>query len=660
MKERKFALLIGNTQFNDPLLKKLKAPSADVKAFESVLNDSAIGDFDEVTLLLDRSWSELKTAIASFFTNKESEDLLLLYFSTHGVIDNQGCLYLAATNTEVNLPSGSAVDTSFIVERMDDSISKRQILILDSCFSGAYTRGTKGSIEGVGEKAIVEGTFESKEASFDENRIVNNGSGRIVLTASNATQYALESNQVHGKAEESLFTRYLIEGLKTGMADTNADGLISIEDLYNYAYRKVITTSQSQQWPQKWVYKKVGPELIIAKNPNPKAIPSSTRTIQPDTLLVESPISLELVRIPVGTFTMGTREEEVKYKNHYEYPQHMVNLSEFYIGKYPITNAQYLVFVKSTNYPYPNHWQDGQIPIGAENHPVVFVTWDDATAFCDWLSKESGTFFRLPTEAEWEKAARGTDARIYPWGNVWNPVLGISDNPHDYNDETVGAQFRRGTMPVGSFSPATDSPYGVADMLGNVWQWCLDRFSQDEYSWRIVEVKDPTGPEEGYFDRRVMRGCSFYHIPCGWASCAYRGRYSQGEKGHHGGFRIVMARKVPNLAKPPLSIPTERKRGMTWQETFMIIHAFLSFPSWIGMITFILGLIFSSFIIFWWITLIGGIFGMLAYGWAIQEKPLMQFSIFRIHSFVFGLISLVMVYLSCIKFGWMPPLPFFK
>ncbi|MBI1882373.1 MAG: SUMF1/EgtB/PvdO family nonheme iron enzyme, partial [Chloroflexi bacterium] len=117
---------------------------------------------------------------------------------------------------------------------------------------------------------------------------------------------------------------------------------------------------------------------------------------------------------------MGSDPAQDKNARKDEQPQHRVYVSEFYIGKYTITNEQYAVFVQATKHRAPIYWKKGKIPAGKENHPVFYVSWDDAVVFCKWLSQETGRTFRLPTEAEWEKAARGTDGRIYPWGDQWD------------------------------------------------------------------------------------------------------------------------------------------------------------------------------------------------------------------------------------------------
>jgi formylglycine-generating enzyme required for sulfatase activity len=105
----------------------------------------------------------------------------------------------------------------------------------------------------------------------------------------------------------------------------------------------------------------------------------------------------------------------------HELPPHRVYVPECHIGKYPVTNVQYLHFVRVTGYSAPGHWEKGKMPRPIANHPVAAASWDDAVAFCAWLAQEMGQPLRLPTEAEWEKAARGVDGRIYPWGNDWDP-----------------------------------------------------------------------------------------------------------------------------------------------------------------------------------------------------------------------------------------------
>jgi formylglycine-generating enzyme required for sulfatase activity len=249
-----------------------------------------------------------------------------------------------------------------------------------------------------------------------------------------------------------------------------------------------------------------------------------------------------MVPIPAGKFLMGTTKEqaekvlvEVSNKNDWqkwlawEQPQHEVELSEYLIGKYPITNREYQFFVREGG-KAPQDWDDGQYPPDKGGHPVVNVSWNDAQAYGQWLSQKTGKHYRLPTEAEWEKAARGDDGRIYPWGDQFDPTKANID------ETKIGD-----TSPVGQFSPQGDSPYGCADMAGNVWEWCADWFDENEYEKRKSIIKDPPGPEKGSY--RVVRGGSF-HGARHYARCAYRFRLNPDLKNRNDGFRLVL---LPSL-----------------------------------------------------------------------------------------------------------------
>jgi hypothetical protein len=243
----KYALIIGNDRYTDPKLAQLKTPAADSQALARVLKDSSIGAFDEVIPLVNKTEFQVSRAISTFLTNKKPEDLILIYFSGHGILDDRGRLFLALKDTQTNLLKSTAIPSSFIADEMDSCRSKRQILILDCCNSGAFERGVKGQ-----QKAVTEATFEG------------NGFGRVVLTASDATQFALEGNQII-QTEFSLFTHFLLRGLKTGEADLNYDGYVSLDEWYDYAYTIVLTITPKQT-PNKWSYRQRG-DLIIARNP---------------------------------------------------------------------------------------------------------------------------------------------------------------------------------------------------------------------------------------------------------------------------------------------------------------------------------------------------------------------------------------------------------
>jgi len=145
----KYALIIGNNQYDDPKLAQLKTPAADSQALAKVLADKDIGSFDQVTPLINKNESEIRRAISAFLTNKKPDDLVLVYFSGHGVLDDRGRLFLSLKDTETTLLKATAIPSTFISDEMDSCRSRRQILILDCCHSGAFARGTKGEPGGV-------------------------------------------------------------------------------------------------------------------------------------------------------------------------------------------------------------------------------------------------------------------------------------------------------------------------------------------------------------------------------------------------------------------------------------------------------------------------------------------------------------------------------
>lgn len=266
-----------------------------------------------------------------------------------------------------------------------------------------------------------------------------------------------------------------------------------------------------------------------------------------DLVALEQPIRLELVRIPDGEFLIGRNSDmdgKGRAKNgwdgvgwDYEVPQHKLALPEYYIGKTPITNAQYAAFVESAKKEGLDvFWRAGRSRSGEENHPVVFVTWYDAMNFCRWLSESTGYSFRLPTEAEWEKAARGDDGRIYPWGNK-EPSASLCNF----------GTFSGYTTPVDRY-PDGVSPYGVLDMSGNVWEWTSSLWGEDHlhpnfgYPYDSHDGREDLEAPEAV--KRVVRGGSFGN-QANDLRCAVRGRGDPDMRRRDFGFRVcaVMQRE---------------------------------------------------------------------------------------------------------------------
>lgn len=189
--------------------------------------------------------------------------------------------------------------------------------------------------------------------------------------------------------------------------------------------------------------------------PEPTKPPTPSPTPSPTTPPLPAVTDI-MIEIPAGPFTMGSNSDDAE-----DAPAREVELPTFEIDKFEVTNADFAAFVQATAYTTDaeeagkKSWRDS-FTTGKENHPVVRVTWNDASAYCTWLDK------RLPTETEWEKAARGAEGFRFPWGNDWDPTKA-----------NVKATGLRGTVAVGSFG-AGASPYGVEDMAGNVHEWVVD------------------------------------------------------------------------------------------------------------------------------------------------------------------------------------------
>lgn len=242
------------------------------------------------------------------------------------------------------------------------------------------------------------------------------------------------------------------------------------------------------------------------------------RSAPPAVLTVDKPIRMELVRIPAGEFLMGSDPARDKDARDDEKPQHRVYLPDFYLARTPVTNAQFEAFVKSTRRRTTaeeagfgwawtgTKWEqvkgaDWRHPGGPKtgiaqkaDHPVVQVSWEDAAAFCQWLSEAAGGPFRLPSEAEWEKAARGAAARLYPWGD--EPP---TDKLCNFNMNV------RDTTPVGAYPGGATPVTGILDLAGNVWEWCSDWYDANYYT--NSPERSPAGLASGQY--RVLRGGSW-------------------------------------------------------------------------------------------------------------------------------------------------------
>jgi hypothetical protein len=238
------ALIVANDRYQDPRLRRLRAPTRDAEALARVLGDPEIGDF-QVKVVTNEPEHRLRREIAAFFADRGRDDLVLAHFSCHGVKDDSGQLYFATPDTELQNLDATAVPADFVNRHMTRSRSRRVVLLLDCCYSGAFARGM---LHRADRTIDVAERFE--------------GRGRIVLTASSAMEYAFEDAALtQAEGQPSVFTRALVQGLQTGDADRDGDGHISVDELYDYVFDQV-RTANTKQTPGRWDFELQGDFLI--------------------------------------------------------------------------------------------------------------------------------------------------------------------------------------------------------------------------------------------------------------------------------------------------------------------------------------------------------------------------------------------------------------
>jgi len=226
---------------------------------------------------------------------------------------------------------------------------------------------------------------------------------------------------------------------------------------------------------------------------------------------------IEYVRVPAGSFLLGSDPRVDSDAQPDEMPQLQVELDDYWISKFPITVAQYTIFTNATNRVAPFDFPQ------KNGYPVVNVSWYDATVFCRWLGDLTGKQVRLPTEAEWEKAARGTEGLLYPWGNTFDALR-----------LNCAEAKMPGSTAVDGFA-AGASPYGAWDMAGNVWEWVSDWYKSDYYAERVT--RNPQGPETGYY--KALRGGAWFsdraHV-----RAADRTHFNPENRYDYVGFRVAL------------------------------------------------------------------------------------------------------------------------
>ncbi|MGI5403936.1 caspase, EACC1-associated type [Streptomyces sp. CA-135486] len=255
--ERRLALVVATSTYADPSLRRLRAPAHDAAGLSDVLSDPGIGGFT-VTQVIDRTAQDVRLAFEEFLAHRAPNDLVVVYVSCHGLVDARRRLYFAAADTRKDRLAATGVEAQWVLDQLDDCRARQQVVILDCCFSGAFAQRSKGETDlGLGE------------------RFHGHARGRVVLTASRATEYSFEGEPVPGEVlPGSVFTSALVTGIRSGAADTDHDGYISVDDAYAYAFDR-LRADDVAQTPQRWLYGAEG-EILLARSPAGVPLPSAS------------------------------------------------------------------------------------------------------------------------------------------------------------------------------------------------------------------------------------------------------------------------------------------------------------------------------------------------------------------------------------------------
>jgi formylglycine-generating enzyme required for sulfatase activity len=549
-REARVALVIGNGAYSES---PLNNPANDARAMAQALRAHGFDVVERVNADL----VGMRRAAAEFGERLREGGVAVFYYSGHGIQAN-GRNYLVPVGAQITSETyvgAETLEVDSVLGQMDAARSRVNVVILDACRNNPFVRRFRSAQRGLAFMQAPLGTFIAYATSpgdvaddgprggygiFTDELLkaireplkVEDVFKRVALavqqrtqrrqtpwTASNLTgDFSFAASTVAVAVPPHLEIREEVRqgfgSLALGARLDDVEVWLGTQRLGQARLGRLLVVNNVPEGVQRVIARKPGykdweREVQVTANQRTELIID----IEPlgPAKVVKGDDGAEMVLVPAGEFVMGSNDDD-------ERPPHRVHLDAYYIDRYETTNALYRTFVSATGRQAPSSWNDPTF--NGDTQPVVGASWHDADAYCRWVGK------RLPTEAEWEKAARGTDGRKYPWGDPWEASRTNSD------ESKLGSTSRVGSYPTGL------SPYDVHDMAGNVWEWVSDWYSYDYYS--RSPGRNPKGPSSG--TARVLRGGS-------WLSeavrlrAAYRYSYSPGYRFEDVGFRC--AKGVP-------------------------------------------------------------------------------------------------------------------
>ncbi|HUY32454.1 MAG TPA: SUMF1/EgtB/PvdO family nonheme iron enzyme [Pirellulales bacterium] len=566
---QRWALLIGVDDYAE--LEDLKYAGADVRALQGELLARGF-EQDGVFLVEDGSAQSkyrpskgnIERQLDLLMQLAERDDLLLIAFSGHGV-HVEGKSYLCPSDAVLD-DVETLVSLDAVYERLRKCPASLKLMLVDACRDDPRLAGRRGA-----GGADVTTRFAAD--------LEHPPQGIVILNSCAPGQASMEEKEFgHG-----VFMHFLIEGLHGG-ADDNRDGLVTLGELSQFAglrtNRYVARQFNGVQTPKlqgdlatdALAFDLGGLRRATAKDDLGRPPRQGEGLGRSPYETIRNSIGMKLTLIPAGEFTMGSDETEAELKQAFEYagnnddehPEHRVRITKpFFMGVNEVTLGEFLKFYHAAKYRCECE-RDGKGGWGftgdmpeqrraftpwdwgfsaqTQKHPVVNVTWNDATAFCQWLSKQEGEEYRLPTEAEWEYACRaGTTTRFYN-GDDPEGLVKIGNVPDGtlkqkltwWPDVVKSKDGYAFTAPGGRFRA---NAFGLYDMTGNAMEWCADWYGANYYENSPSD--DPQGPAAGSF--RVIRGGGWRVIPV-YCRSACRFADEPAHRYNYIGFRVVRAR----------------------------------------------------------------------------------------------------------------------
>jgi formylglycine-generating enzyme required for sulfatase activity len=511
--EQRVALVIGNGAYEST---PLRNPPNDAQTMGGLLRQLGFDVVEKENL----TQKDMKKEIQAFGQKLLKGGVGLFYYAGHGMQVN-GRNYLIPVGAQIEHEKQveyEAVDVGAVLAEMDNARNRLNIVILDACRDNPFARSFRSGAQGLASMNAPSGTLIAYATA--PGSVANDGSG-----------------------ENGIYTGALVK--------TMAAPGVKVEEVFKQVRSVVREETQGRQVPWEasslegdFYFKPPAPAPVVAPAAAPErtvsaapAQPSRSEAPARAFKTWKEPITgMEFVWVPGGCYLMGSSQAEIG-RDSDEGPVHEACVDGFWMGKTEVTNAQYATFHKA------HSSKDFQgFSLNGQNQPVVYVSWEDADSFAQWLTTQNGgkNKFRLPTEAEWEYACRAGSETSRYWGD---------DPKRACEYENVGDQTARklwawedvhgcddgygGTAPVGTFQP---NAFGLNDMLGNVWEWCLDVYNVEAYTKH--EHNNPVYTNQSGGADRVIRG-GYWHAGPDSVRCADRGSGFPKAMNDDLGFRLV-------------------------------------------------------------------------------------------------------------------------